>query len=123
MIDRHRFRVEQFFGIDEGLLRAAGKGTIGGFTGVTFDTLMPQTHLLTDFVEAVMEDGITQVGAAARLEKEIGRRNVVHFGDPALTEAVDEDDLELVELTKDTGETVITDQGLLTRPQWEWGRR
>ena len=41
----------------------------------------------------------------------------------ALTEAVDEDDLELVELEKDTGETVVAEQGLLTRPPWEWGRR
>lgn len=41
----------------------------------------------------------------------------------ALTEAVDEEDLELVELDKDLGETVIADQGLLTRPTWEWGRR
>ncbi|MDO5677822.1 MAG: AAA family ATPase [Propionibacteriaceae bacterium] len=41
----------------------------------------------------------------------------------ALTEAVDEDDLELVELEKDTGETVVVDQGLLSRPTWEWGRR
>lgn len=63
------FVSERYDGIDEGLLRAAGKGTIGGFTGVTFDTLMPQTHLLTDFVEAVMEDGITQVGAAATVAR------------------------------------------------------
>ncbi|MFT3832871.1 MAG: hypothetical protein QM711_06060 [Micropruina sp.] len=30
-----------------------------------------------------------QVGAAARLEKEISRRNVQHYGDPALTAAVE----------------------------------
>lgn len=63
------FVAENKDGIDEGLLRAAGKGTVGGFTGVTFDTLMPQTHLLTDFVEAVMDDGITQVGAAATVAR------------------------------------------------------
>ena len=40
----------------------------------------------------------------------------------ALSEAV-ADDLELVELHKDFGETVIADQGLLTRPAWEWGKR
>ncbi|MHA7860923.1 AAA family ATPase [Tessaracoccus sp. Y36] len=41
----------------------------------------------------------------------------------ALTRAVPEEDLELVELVKDTGETVVADQGLLSRPSWEWGRR
>ncbi|MCG6566091.1 AAA family ATPase [Tessaracoccus sp. ZS01] len=41
----------------------------------------------------------------------------------ALTSAVTEEDLELVDLVKDTGETVIADQGLLSRPSWEWGRR
>lgn len=40
-----------------------------------------------------------------------------------LVDAIPDDDLELVELDKDTGETVVADQGLLTRPQWEWGRR
>ncbi len=63
------FVSERYDGIDEGLLRAAGRGTIGGFTGVTFDTLPPQTHLLTDFVQAVMQDGITQVGAAATVAR------------------------------------------------------
>jgi hypothetical protein len=56
-------------GIDEGLLRLAGRGTIGGFTGVTFDTLPPQTHLLTNFVQAVMQEGITQPGAAATVAR------------------------------------------------------
>ncbi len=32
-------------------------------------------------------------------------------------------DLEVVELTKDLGETVISGQGLLSRPTWEWGSR
>lgn len=40
-----------------------------------------------------------------------------------LIDEVDEDELALVELEKDTGETVVADQGLLTRPRWEWGRR
>ncbi len=96
------FVAENKDGIDEGLLRAPGKGTVGGFTGVTFDTLMPQTHLLTDFVEAVMQDGITQVGAAATVARartyaalpaspstapENERAAVGHglTGDPALT--------------------------------------
>jgi hypothetical protein len=63
------FASEQWDGIDEGLLRAGGRGTIGGFAGVTFDTLPPQTHLLTDFMEAVMHDGITQPGAAATVAR------------------------------------------------------
>ncbi len=40
-----------------------------------------------------------------------------------LTEAVPAEDLEVVELSKDLGETVVDGQGLLTRPAWEWGRR
>lgn len=63
------FVSERYDGIDEGLLRASGRGTIGGFTGVTFDTLPPQTELLTNFVEAVMHDGITQPGAAATVAR------------------------------------------------------
>ncbi len=63
------FASERWDGIDEGLLRAAGRGTIGGFSGVTFDTLPPQTHLLTDFVHAVMQDGITEPGAAATVAR------------------------------------------------------
>jgi hypothetical protein len=63
------FVSERFDGVDEGLLRAPDKGTIGGFTGVTFDTLPPQTHLLTNFVEALMQDGITQPGAAATVAR------------------------------------------------------
>jgi hypothetical protein len=63
------FVSERYDGIDEGLLRASGRGTIGGFTGVTFDTLPPQTHLLTNFVEAVMQEGITQPGAAATVAR------------------------------------------------------
>ncbi len=31
--------------------------------------------------------------------------------------------LQVVELVKDLGETLVQDQGLLTRPTWEWGRR
>jgi hypothetical protein len=63
------FVSERFDGLDETLLRASGKGTMGGFTGVTFDTLPPQTHLLTNFVEAVMQEGITQPGAAATVAR------------------------------------------------------
>lgn len=63
------FVSERYDGIDEGLLRASGRGTIGGFTGVTFDTLEPQTHLLTDFMIAVMQDGITETGAAATVAR------------------------------------------------------
>lgn len=33
------------------------------------------------------------------------------------------DDLELTELVKDLGETIVQDQGLLSRPVWEWGSR
>lgn len=40
-----------------------------------------------------------------------------------LCAAVDDADLALIELVKDTGETLISGQGLLTRPSWEWGRR
>ncbi|QXT62086.1 AAA family ATPase [Tessaracoccus palaemonis] len=40
-----------------------------------------------------------------------------------LTDEVPEGDLELVELGKDLGETVVGGQGLLSRPAWEWGRR
>lgn len=41
----------------------------------------------------------------------------------ALTQAVASDGLEVVELVKDEGETLVSDQGLLSRPRWEWGRR
>ena len=41
----------------------------------------------------------------------------------ALAAALPADDLQVVELVKDTGETVVADQGLLTRPRWEWGSR
>lgn len=41
----------------------------------------------------------------------------------ALTQDGRPDDLEVTELTKDLGETVIKDQGLLSRPRWEWGSR
>ncbi|MFZ2488456.1 MAG: C25 family cysteine peptidase [Anaerolineae bacterium] len=59
----------RYDGLDEGLLRASGRGTIGGFTGVTFDTLHPQTVLLTNFVDAVMNDRITQIGVAATVAR------------------------------------------------------
>ncbi len=86
----------QYDGIDEGLLRAAGRGTIGGFTGVTFDTLPPQTELLSNFMEALMHQGITETGAAATVARtttfaglpypENERAAVGHglTGDPAL---------------------------------------
>ena len=51
--------------VDEVLLRKAGLGTVGGYTGVTFDTLEPQTELLKEFVRAAMHEGITQTGVAA----------------------------------------------------------
>ncbi|MFT3889233.1 MAG: AAA family ATPase [Arachnia sp.] len=41
----------------------------------------------------------------------------------ALVDAVPEADLSVVELEKDTGETAVVDQGLLSRPVWEWGSR
>ncbi len=41
----------------------------------------------------------------------------------SLVSAVPGDDLALVELARDTGETIVAGQGLLSRPQWEWGRR
>ncbi|WP_231979185.1 AAA family ATPase [Tessaracoccus coleopterorum] len=41
----------------------------------------------------------------------------------ALASALPADDLEIVGLDKDTGETLVADQGLLTRPRWEWGSR
>lgn len=59
----------QYDGLDEGLLRASGRGTIGGFTGVTFDSLEPQTTLLTNFMDAVMNDHITQIGVAATVAR------------------------------------------------------
>ncbi|MHA6525558.1 AAA family ATPase [Tessaracoccus sp. G1721] len=40
-----------------------------------------------------------------------------------LSAAVPGEDLEVVELLKDLGETVVEGQGLLSRPPWEWGRR
>ena len=40
-----------------------------------------------------------------------------------LAAAVPVDDLAVVELSKDLGETVVEGQGLLSRPSWEWGRR
>ncbi|MHA6512321.1 AAA family ATPase [Tessaracoccus sp. Z1128] len=41
----------------------------------------------------------------------------------ALTDAVPDEDLEVVELVKDLGETIVDGQGMLSRPAWEWGRR
>ncbi|MDF1489173.1 AAA family ATPase [Tessaracoccus caeni] len=40
-----------------------------------------------------------------------------------LSDLLLEPDLSVVELQKDTGETVVEGQGLLSRPTWEWGRR
>lgn len=40
-----------------------------------------------------------------------------------LTEALGPDELRVVDLAKDLGETVVDGQGLLSRPAWEWGRR
>ena len=83
--------------MDEVLLRTAGRGTIGGYTGVTFDTLPPQTELLKEFVRAVMNEGMTQTGVAATVARariygvlpypENERTAVGHAlsGDPALT--------------------------------------
>ena len=82
--------------MDEVLLRVSGRGTIGGYTGVTFDTLQPQTELLKEFVSAVMHEGITQTGVAATVARariygvlpypENERTSVGHAlsGDPAL---------------------------------------
>lgn len=82
--------------MDEVLLRASGRGTIGGYTGVTFDTLAPQTELLKEFVRAVMNEGITQTGVAATVARariygvlpypENERTSMGHglSGDPAL---------------------------------------
>ncbi len=39
----------------------------------------------------------------------------------AIEEAAEE--VSVVELIKDCGETTVSDQGLLERPRWEWGRR
>ncbi len=41
----------------------------------------------------------------------------------ALAADVADDDLSRVELDKDSGETVVEGQGLLSRPTWEWGSR
>lgn len=41
----------------------------------------------------------------------------------ALAEAGRSDDLAVTELAKDSGETVVAGQGLLSRPAWEWGSR
>jgi hypothetical protein len=62
-------------GIDETLLRQwdwtnnTHLGSIGGYSGVTFDTLDSQTWLLKDFVTAVMHEGITQTGVAATVAR------------------------------------------------------
>lgn len=90
------FADPRYNGIDEVLLRTGGKGTIGGFTGVTFDTVPPQTHLLKEFVHVAMHEGITQTGVAAAVARgrsyaelpypENQRTAVGHglTGDPAL---------------------------------------
>ncbi|RMB59621.1 AAA family ATPase [Tessaracoccus antarcticus] len=41
----------------------------------------------------------------------------------ALAEHGRSDDLEVIELAKNLGETIVRDQGLLSRPPWEWGSR
>lgn len=91
------FADARYNGIDEVLLRISGKGTIGGFSGVTFDTLPAQTHLLKEFVHVAMHEGITQTGVAAAVARgrsyaelpypENQRTAVGHglTGDPALT--------------------------------------
>lgn len=90
------FADARYNAIDEVLLRTSDKGTIGGFTGVTFDTLPPQTYLLKEFVSVAMHEGITQAGVAAAVARgrsygvlpypENQRTAVGHAlsGDPAL---------------------------------------
>jgi len=90
------FASPNYNAMDEVLLRTAGRGTIGGYTGVTFDTLSPQTELLKEFVRAVMNEGMTQTGVAATVARariygvlpypENERTSVGHAlsGDPAL---------------------------------------
>ena len=63
------FADARYNAIDEVLLRTSDKGTIGGFTGVTFDTLPAQTHLLKEFVHVAMQEGMTQVGVAAAVAR------------------------------------------------------
>ncbi|MDO5736280.1 MAG: AAA family ATPase [Propionibacteriaceae bacterium] len=41
----------------------------------------------------------------------------------ALTAQGRSEDLQVAELVKDLGETVVSGQGLLSRPPWEWGSR
>ncbi|SHI41076.1 Predicted ATPase [Tessaracoccus bendigoensis DSM 12906] len=41
----------------------------------------------------------------------------------AVADALPAEDFQLVELEKDTGETIVAGQGLLSKPVWEWGRR
>lgn len=41
----------------------------------------------------------------------------------AVADALPAEDFQLVELEKDTGETIVAGQGLLSKPAWEWGRR
>lgn len=61
--------------------------------------------------------------ASASTETQI----VVVTHSDALVEAIGSqvaaEDLAVVELGKDTGETIVEGQGLLSRPPWEWGRR
>jgi predicted ATPase len=74
----------------------------------------------------------TLVPALGRLVAATARRTqvvvVTHSGTlvDALTAAAGRDDppgTGLVELVKDLGESVVSGQGLLTTPAWEWGRR
>ncbi len=75
----------------------------------------PETSLHPEVVPAVA----ALVAAAARRTQVVVVTHAM-----ALAQALDgEDGCLWHELVKDTGETRVVDQGLLTRPRWEWGRR
>lgn len=65
------------------------------------------------------------VGALARLVVQASRRSqtVVITHSAALVSALEDAGARHHELVKDVSETRVADQGLLTRPQWAWGRR
>jgi hypothetical protein len=67
--DNGFFASPRYDGLDEVLLRSTGKGTIGGFTGATYDLLDPQTVVVKSFVQAVMQEGISQVGLAGAVAR------------------------------------------------------
>ena len=82
--------------------------------------------LREDFEKQCWEEG-ERISALARLVSAAAGRTqiVVVTHSAALVDALELESPDAVrhELVKDLGETRVADQGLLTRPTWDWGSR